>query len=162
MAEPTRTTPWRHAWRLPWRLPPVWFLPFNALLVLLDRLCPIVQLLDQPVSYVGWLPILTGTSICLIAAGQFRAHRTTIRPFCANSALITTGLFRFSRNPIYLGMVLSMLGVAINAGSFSALLVPPLFAIALQLGFIRPEERALQQYFGPIYDRYCQQVHRWL
>ena len=146
----------------PWLLPPVWFLPFNLLLVLLDRRWPVAQWLSPPWSYLGWLPILVGVGLCLVAALQFRRHRTTIRPFHRSTALLTTGVFRFSRNPIYLGMVLAMLGVAINAGTLSALLVPPLFALGLYVGFIRREEIVLQQRFGDAYQTYCQTTRRWI
>jgi protein-S-isoprenylcysteine O-methyltransferase Ste14 len=146
----------------PWLLPPAWFLPFNALLVLLDRRVPIVQLLQPPASYVGWLPILVGVAICAVGAVQFRRHRTTIRPFHESERLITSGLFSFSRNPIYVGMVLAMLGVALNAGSLSAMFVPPLFAAALWVGFIRREERALADRFGGAYEDYRRRVRRWI
>jgi protein-S-isoprenylcysteine O-methyltransferase Ste14 len=146
----------------PWLLPPVWFLPFNLALFLLDRGLPLVQLVRPPWSYLGWLPILLGMGLCFVAARQFRRHRTTIRPFHGNAALITTGLFRFSRNPIYLGMVVIMLGIAVNAGSLSAFLIPPLFALALDAFFIRREESALARQFGDRYATYRRRVRRWL
>ena len=146
----------------PWLLPPVWFLPFNLLLVLLDRWRPIFEWVRPPWSYLGWLPIVAGVVLCWTAALQFRRHRTTIRPFYDSTTLLTAGVFRLSRNPIYLGMVLAMLGVAINAGSVSALAVPPLFALGLYLGFIRREEAVLEQRFGEAYREYCRRVRRWL
>ncbi len=146
----------------PWLLPPAWFLPFNGLLIFLDRRWPIAEVLTPPWSYLGWVPIGLGTGICLLAAWQFRRHQTTIRPFHDSSALITNGMFRYSRNPIYLGMVLAMLGVAINAGTLSALLVPPLFAIGLYFGFIRREETALAHHFGSAYTGYRRRVRRWV
>ena len=152
----------RRALTHPWLLPPVWFIPFNVLLVMLDRGLPVYQLIDTPWSYLGWLPILLGSGICLVGLIQFRRQRTTIRPFHHSDALVRTGVYRFSRNPMYLGMVLAMLGVAINAGSLSALAVPPLFAVALYWGFIEREETALSERFGEEYTNYCRRVRRWL
>lgn len=162
MADGPRVQSWRRTLTSPWLLPPAWFLPFNLLLVIVDRKVPIIDLLRSPWSFVGWVPILLGLGICGMAVWQFRRHRTTIRPFHKSAQLITTGVFAFSRNPIYLGMVLAMLGVALNAGSLGALLVVPLFAAALQRGFISREERGLAEAFGDDFEAYRQRVRRWL
>ena len=145
-----------------WLLPPAWFLVFNALLVALDRLWPIAQLTHSPWSFLGWVPILIGCGLCLTVAWRFRRRHTTFRPFYESSALLTTGVFRRSRNPAYVGLVLAMAGVAFNAGSLSVWVVPPLFAAFLQWRFIRAEECMLGERFGTEYEAYRKRVRRWV
>jgi protein-S-isoprenylcysteine O-methyltransferase Ste14 len=98
----------------------------------------------------------------LWVAGIFDRAGTTIKPFEESSALVTTGPFRVSRNPVYLGMVLGLLGVAVLAGSLSPFLVIPLFAVLIDRRFIQAEEAQLERTFGASYVAYKSQVRRWL
>ena len=83
-------------------------------------------------------------------------------PFERSTALVTTGLYRITRNPMYLGMLLILAGVALLSGSASTLLPIPVFAWAIQRNFIIGEERFLEQIFGAQYLDYKRQVRRWL
>ena len=76
--------------------------------------------------------------------------------------LITGGLYRFSRNPIYLSMVVLLYGEAIVLGSLSPWLVPTAFAAAVSRLFIQCEEAMLTEKFGDPYRDYCRRVRRWL
>ena len=76
--------------------------------------------------------------------------------------LLTTGLYRFSRNPIYLGMTLTLLGWGLVLGSLGALLLVPLFPPWIERLFIRTEEAMLEDQFGDAYRAYAARTRRWL
>ena len=92
----------------------------------------------------------------------FRGVGTGIVPFDPATALVTGGLYRYTRNPMYLGMVLLLVGVAIALGSLGAWLPIPVFVWIIQARFIVGEERFLEQTFGESYVAYKRGVRRWL
>ena len=96
------------------------------------------------------------------AAGTFKRADTDLVPFQNVTALVTTGVYRVTRNPMYLGMALILLGTACTVGAFSGLFVPPLFMAVIELRFIRPEEAMLREMFGEEFENYCKLVGRWL
>ena len=106
--------------------------------------------------------ILLGLLALVSANGLFVRAGTDVIPFRNVSALVTTGVFRFTRNPMYLGMVLVLLGCAVTVGAATALIIPPLFMVIVELRFIRPEEAMLRELFPEEYPAYCQRVRRWL
>lgn len=142
--------------------PPVYFILFNALLIVLDRLVPLALLVPDPWHLLGWVPITLGSTLAFLGVWQFRRHHTTLKPFHRSNALVTRGVYRLSRNPMYLGMVTAMVGVACIAGSASVWVVPPLFALTLWWRFIRPEEAMLCERFGQAYAAYRETVRRWI
>lgn len=108
--------------------------------------------------------VAVGLAIDLISIGAFRKAKTTITPLAPEKAtsLITTGLYRYTRNPMYLGLLLILGGVAIWLGS----LANGIFLIAF-VGYITafqiaPEEARLSDLFGSEYERYRVRVRRWL
>lgn len=88
--------------------------------------------------------------------------RTSILPGGATSTILQSGPFRFSRNPLYVGLVALDAGLALLAGSSWALLLVPVGVAALLWGAIRPEERYLTSTFGAEYEAYRTRVRRWL
>ena len=76
--------------------------------------------------------------------------------------LVVTGVYRYSRNPMYLGMASVLLGLAITVGATTALLVPPVFMAIIEFRYIRPEEEMLRGVFPEEFPAYCQRVRRWL
>ena len=93
---------------------------------------------------------------------QLYRRGTTVFPFRQSTALVTTGFYRYSRNPIYLSMVVLLYGAAIALGSLSPWIVPTAFATLISQRFIRVEEAMLSETFGEQYREYCQRVRRWL
>jgi protein-S-isoprenylcysteine O-methyltransferase Ste14 len=93
---------------------------------------------------------------------RFKRAGTTIRPFEDSSALVTDGLFAFSRNPIYLGAVVGLLGIFVVLGSLSPLAVIPPFVTIIRARFIAVEERMLEAAFGDAYRDYMKRVRRWI
>jgi protein-S-isoprenylcysteine O-methyltransferase Ste14/catechol 2,3-dioxygenase-like lactoylglutathione lyase family enzyme len=118
---------------------------------------PIRGLIAGPIALVGVL-------LMLLASVQFRRARTTVDPLhpAAASRLVTGGLFRLSRNPIYLGMAVVLLGWAVFLSNPLTLLGIWLFALFLGRFQIRPEERALQAQFGEAFDDYAARTRRWI
>lgn len=128
----------------------------------LDVWIPMATLEFAYIDTVGWLLVLLGLAIVILAGMQFRRAGTTIRPFGKSSALVTSGLFSMSRNPIYVAMVVSLAGIALLAGSLSAWLPIPLFIWLIQQNVIRDEETMLLDVFGDEYRAYQQRVRRWI
>jgi protein-S-isoprenylcysteine O-methyltransferase Ste14 len=144
--------------------PPIWMLLAGAMMWSLDRFSPVLTVVAAPWNRAGWYVMAVALLPALAAITQFVRARTTINPHDPNktSALVTGGIYRWSRNPMYLGLLVLLLGWAIRLGSLTPFLIPPLFALLLQQVQIAPEERLLRARFGDDYERYCQRVGRWL
>jgi protein-S-isoprenylcysteine O-methyltransferase Ste14 len=99
-----------------------------------------------------------------VAVSQFSRARTTVNPLkpAESSALVTRGLYRWTRNPMYLAMLIVLLAWAIFVANWLAFLGLPLFMFYINRFQIRPEERVLRQRFGTQFDDYCGRVRRWL
>ena len=115
---------------------------------------------------VGTALVLVGVGACFDVAGllAFKKAQTTVNPLAPNrsTAVVSTGVYRITRNPMYLGMALILLGLALYLASPWALLGPLVFAAFITRFQIQPEERALTARFGAAYTAYCTQVRRWL
>lgn len=105
-----------------------------------------------------------GVGIALSGVILFRQSRTTINPTrpSATTALVTGGIYRRTRNPMYVGLLLVLLGWAAYLANPLALVPIPLFVLYIGRFQIRPEERALAARFGEDYAAYCARVRRWL
>ncbi len=114
------------------------------------------------VDWFGRLMIVAGIGLLVWSAYAFRQHQTTIRPDRAASALITSGPFALSRNPIYLAEALVLAGVALTFNKFSFLAIVPVFVLAVTKLAVQGEERHLAAKFGQTYRDYCDRVRRWL
>ena len=148
--------------RMPRVVPPFYFLGGLVLMVALHQLAPARTLLAWPASLAGLIPVALGFVLSGQAAARFRRVGTPIRPGSEATALVRDGPFRFTRNPMYLGMTLILLGIALLLGSLSPLLVPPLFMALITALFIRREERWMEETFGESYRSYRRRVRRWL
>jgi protein-S-isoprenylcysteine O-methyltransferase Ste14 len=135
-----------------------------ALMWALHRWLPLAHLIATPWNYFGLLPAAIGRVISVAAGGRFRQARTSFDPFkpMEASCLVTGGVFGVSRNPMYLGLVLLLIGWAVWLGTVSPWFVPPLFVIFISVTQIVPEETALEANFGETYLAYRHSVRRWL
>ena len=107
---------------------------------------------------------LSGIGFDLAGLMAFIRAKTTINPIkpAATAALVTTGLYRVTRNPMYLGMLLVLFGWAVFLSNLAALLIAPWFALYITRFQIIPEERVLAEKFGAAFMAYQSQVRRWL
>lgn len=143
-------------------LPPVILLTFILLEILLHYQFPVASVIAAPWKWSGIGLIALGILIIASPALSFRRSDTTIIPFQESSSLVVSGMFRVTRNPMYLGMVTILTGVAVLTGSLSPFVMPILFVPVLNRRVIRHEEVMLEQAFGDEYRDYMKQVRRWL
>lgn len=148
--------------RSPIDIPPLYFALSIFTMYLLHRWIPIVDLIDPPLSWVGWLLIVAGIALALWAERLFARAGTGVRPFTPSTALVASGPYRLTRNPMYLGMVLVLLGGLFLMGSVSGLLVIPLFVLLIHHRFVLPEEAHMTEHFGKDYEAFKQRTRRWL
>ena len=113
---------------------------------------------------VGVCIALLGGAIAVAGSIGFRRARTTVNPLHPEkaSALVTSGIYRYTRNPMYVGVTLVLIGIAAWLWWLPALLAPAGFVVYITRFQIRPEERALAEKFGAQYEQYCSSVRRWL
>jgi protein-S-isoprenylcysteine O-methyltransferase Ste14 len=147
------------------RIPPPLYAFATAMAMLgLDRTLPIARLPTGSFDLLGWILVFAGVALDAGAFMLFLKARTTINPMRIERAshLVTTGLYRFSRNPMYLGLMVTLSGWAILLGSLGPLLPLILFEQLLVAVQIRPEEAALEARFGGLYRDYKTRVGRWI
>lgn len=146
------------------RIPPV-------ALTLLFAMAMAVLAYGTPATFsVPWATILavalalTGALVALAGVMAFRRHQTTVNPLTPgqSSSLVASGIYRLSRNPMYLGFLLSLLAWVLYLGNWASALLLPGFVIYMNRFQIQPEERALQEKFGPDFMAYASSVRRWL
>ena len=143
-------------------LPIPWLLIFLLLQVLLDYRIPLLDLLNGSAVWLGLLPLLAGLWIMISGASAFRRAETPLIPFETSTSLVISGPFRYTRNPMYLGMVLILTGTALLLGSLAALLPVPVFILLIRHQYVLPEEQMMKAIFKEEYAEYCQAVRRWL
>lgn len=145
-------------------IPIVVFLIAAALIWLLDRFIPLISL-NSLLSYVV-------AAFCFCASGylglhaiwDFRKAKTTVHPTNPHKAskVVSSGVYRISRNPMYLGLLLLLVSEGLILGNLSMLLGLWCFVVYITRFQIIPEERALEVRFGEEYLRYKNQVRRWI
>jgi protein-S-isoprenylcysteine O-methyltransferase Ste14 len=110
----------------------------------------------------GMIIVIIGTVIALWCVFTFVfIGKGTPAPFDPPRKLVIRGPYRFVRNPMYIGAILTLLGLALFYGSFSILIYAGLFFLATHLFVVLYEEPTLRQLFGSDYETYCGRVRRW-
>ncbi len=144
--------------------PPAYALMIGALMWLLNQFFPIMQLIDSPWNKIGMVIIVLTISLDLSSIYLFLKKHTTANPMKPQntSRLVVEGLYKYTRNPMYVGLLIILFGYAIWLGSFSPFLLLPLFYLVITEMQIKPEERILEQKFGQSYLDYKNRVRRWL
>ncbi len=114
--------------------------------------------------YIGIAFCAVAFAIAFSALSNFRRARTTPNPIAIHLAekLVISGPYRFSRNPMYLSLVLLLIGITAILGDTWLLLGPAILALFIQRFQILPEERVMLEKFGADYQVYCQRVRRWV
>lgn len=143
-------------------LPPTYFLNGIVLTLLIHFLIPFIQIIEYPFNLLGLIPLIISGILNIAADNALKKFNTTVKPFEASTALVTTGVYRISRNPMYLGMFLFILGESIILGSIGSFVIPILFIIVINKRFISTEEKMLASEFREKYLSYCKVVRRWI
>ncbi len=152
----------RFGFRKPRIFPPVWLLFSMLAMYLLHRWIPLMQLYETLQGGWTFMLFVPGLILTLIAVWGFKKAKTGTLPFSKSTTLVTDGVYRFTRNPMYLGMALILAGLAIKFGSLGAWLPIPAFVAIIQHQFIRNEEIFLTAIYGDQYQQFCQKVRRWV
>lgn len=149
----------------PLRLPPVlqlilcggiaWYLDYHF-----DQFS-----LEVPgIKMAGFVIASIGALLIGVSVGAFRQSGTTVNPIHPENTreLITTGLYRVSRNPMYLGMLLLLFGYGLQLKNYTMIIPVALFVVGITRLQILPEEAALREKFGEAYEHYVRRSRRWL
>lgn len=139
--------------------PPVWLAGFALLGGVIGRLFPVQTVVNHP---LGLFLIIIGLLLMIVAAAQMMGARTSVIPRRDPDALVMNGVFRISRNPIYLADALLLAGLYL---SWDALIALPLVAVFMRViakRFILDEEARLSRLFGEAYEDYTTKVRRWV
>lgn len=142
--------------------PPLMVLAGILAQLLIGYVAPVQPILNETWQYIGVGLMLFGFAVILLVARGFRKNETTIIPDGQPSTLMENGLFAYSRNPIYLGMAIFLLGSALTVGHIWALAIVPVFVLLVRQIWIVKEEETLEAEFGQIYRNYKMRVRRWL
>lgn len=141
--------------------PQGWFFILLILLFGLSLILPFAKVIHSPYNWTGIILIIFGFTINIWADNLFKQFKTAVKPDQKPTYLITGGPFRFSRNPMYLGMAAILLGSAFVSRSLISFIFPAVFIILMEKNFIDSEERALDSVFGNKYHYYKKTVRRW-
>lgn len=142
--------------------PPIWLVFGIVAVFVCNEFFAGARFTGTASQLVGGVIILVALVLLINAGGLFTRAGTDLVPFKNVTTLVTNGVYQYSRNPMYLGMALVLLGTAITVGAATALLVPVLFMVIIQNRFIEPEEAMLNALFPETFPAYCEQVRRWL
>jgi len=142
--------------------PPAYLLIFLLIVLALQFLLPLTKIVPSPWNAFGVIFLIAGIVINLQADGLFHRAGTTVQPDGEPSALVTQGIFRLSRNPMYLGFTLVLFGSAFLFGTLTPFLTVPAFMLLVERRFILAEERTLEKEFQQSYLDYKKAVRRWI
>lgn len=141
-------------------LPPVLVAILLILMLALHAWVPLLIIGGN--TYVAAALGLLGLALLIGGSSTFARIGTNIKTFNDPNKIVTSGLFRFSRNPMYLGFTLLLFGVATWLGSLVAYLLALSFFIIANLWYIPFEERKMEEVFGEEYRNYKSQTRRWI
>lgn len=144
-------------------LPPVWLAAFAALAWAQSAHLPAgLDFGGAWADFAGGLCVGAGLILMALAFAEFRRHRTTVIPHQTPARLIQSGIFSRTRNPIYLGDALILLGLILRWDAVLALPLVPIFVWVIERRFVIPEEDRMRREFRADFARYAQKVRRWL
>ena len=143
-------------------VPPIWFVLGIIAMIVLARLVPIVQWHVPALRWAGIALIVAGLAVALAGAREFRRRGTPVKPFSQATALVVEGPYRFTRNPMYLGLATILAGVALALEALAPFLVIPVFVAIITRLFVLPEEAMMKERFGYAYADFQRRVRRWL
>ncbi len=142
--------------------PPIVALLCIGIAYLLGRLIPLPFAAPAILRYIGVVLTIVGFLLGIGAFIEFQKAQTTLDPHGSTSQLVTSGIYRFSRNPIYLGFLLIVIGLPLYFGLFWGIVMAPVFIFLMNHLVIQHEEMYLERKFKETYTDYRARVRRWL
>ncbi len=139
-----------------------YFMILLILAIVSNLIIPIMTVISAPYTYFGIAIIGFGIVMDLWSSSLFVKSKTTVSPYGSPTSLVTSGPFRISRNPMYLGMAAMLLGIAVFFGTLVTFVIPVIFIMIIQTQLIPDEELKLEKTFEEQYKDYKKKVRRWI
>ena len=142
--------------------PPLVTLTFGMSIYFSRGMFPVIE--NQYSFYLGIFLFLSGFFILVSAVRLFRKDKTTVNPLSPEQAtkLVTDGIFKYSRNPMYLGMAFILASIAVFFNLLGGIILIALFCAYITKFQIIPEERAMSDLFSDDFDKYIKETRRWV
>jgi protein-S-isoprenylcysteine O-methyltransferase Ste14 len=131
-------------------------------MVVIYFLLPSTRIIHFPFNLLGAVICLLGIYISISTRNSFQKMNIPMYPSAKPNKLHTKGVFRYTRNPMYLGFAIGFTGLAILTSSFVNFILPVIFIIIMDKGYVRFEEKVLEREFGEDYIEYKNRVRRWI
>jgi len=142
--------------------PPLWYALAILIGVLLDRRWPLTIAAGALTTAAGVMSLVGGLALAFFSMGRFRRAKTSPVPIRPASALVTSGPYRYTRNPMYVSLaLLTIAGALLLRTWWPVVVLLPTLGIVQQFVIV-PEERYLRRRFGTDYETYTRRVRRWL
>jgi protein-S-isoprenylcysteine O-methyltransferase Ste14 len=142
--------------------PPILALGFIILGLLLGKFLPIFPSLAATLRMIGYPIALVGFLIGMAGFLEIRRAKTTLNPHGTVTTVVTSGIYRFTRNPMYLGFLMMVIGFPLAYVSFWGVILAPFFVLSMNQLVIEKEEAYLEKKFGEAYTSFKSGVKRWL
>lgn len=143
-------------------LPPNLFLICIGCMFILWWQWPILTIISFPYNLIGIIFIVLGLAVSIWGSRKFATVGTNINTFDEPDILVTDGLYKYTRNPMYLGFSVALLGTSLIFGAISTFIILLAFIFITDRWYIQYEERMLSNEFGEEYEKYKKQTRRWL
>ncbi len=143
-------------------IPPILFLLCIVLMIIIKYLLSTNKIIDYPFNLIGITLIILGLVFTILVKKQFEKNETEIHTFKTPSKFVTDGLFKYSRNPIYLGFTIALVGIWLVTGNLVALVGVLIFFLISNFWYIPYEEKIMENEFGNEYKIYKSRVRRWI
>ena len=145
-----------------WKKPPNQVYMLTALMVVLHYLYPIGMLILYPFNLIGILVVVGGLIMAIKAKKMFIQEKLPLSPVGDPVKILTTGLYRVSRNPMYLGFVIMLIGIWVILGSVTPMVGPLALYLIINSYYIPFEEKKMNESFAEDWKEYTQRVRRWI
>ena len=144
--------------------PALLFIVFVLIMRVTDQLFSYEIIASPYQQMVAYIVFGVGVIIGLLGVFEFRRRSTTVNPHKPEntSELVTSGIYQISRNPMYLGLLMGLVAVAIRLGNVSSMLLLPVFVWYMNVFQIKPEEEVMEEKFGQNFIRYMNTTRRWI
>lgn len=142
-------------------LPPILFI-ICFLLAIIFNFITQIHVIGYPYNWIGIIFLFIGLFISKMSSNHFQKAKTNINTFDEPDKLITSGMFKYSRNPMYLGFVMALLGISVILGTVSAIIILIMFILITDQWYIKFEEKMMIKKFGDQYVDYKKTTRRWI